>query len=49
MAHLKVLELLNSLTVAKKIMGDMKEYDDYNVVELLEMKYEKLYVEMHKH
>ena len=48
MAHLKVVNLLNSLATAKQILNDLAEYDDYDVVELLEMKYEKFYFEMPK-
>jgi hypothetical protein len=48
MAHLKVVNLLNSLATAKQILNDLEEYDDYDVVELLEMKYEKFYFEMPK-
>jgi hypothetical protein len=48
MKHLEVLKLLNSLATSKKIMEELQEYDDYDVIELLEMKYEKLYVEMPK-
>jgi hypothetical protein len=43
------MNLLNSLASTKKILDELGEYDDYDVVELLEMKYEKLYVEMPKH
>ena len=49
MAHLKVINLLNSLATAKKIMGELEEYDDYDLIKLLEMKYEKFYQEMPKH
>jgi hypothetical protein len=48
MKHLEVMKLLNSLASAKKIIEELQEYDDYDVIELLEMKYEKLYVEMPK-
>ena len=48
MTHLKVMNLLNSLATAKKIMDELGEYDDYNVIELFEMKYEKFYREMPK-
>lgn len=48
MKHLEVIKLLNSLASTKKIMDELGEYDDYDVIELLEMKYEKLYREMHK-
>ena len=49
MAHLQVLKLLNSLATTKQLLNDMGEYDDYDMVELLELKYEKLYREMPKH
>ncbi len=48
MKHLEVMKLLTALANAKKIMDELEEYDDYDVVELLELKYEKLYIEMPK-
>jgi hypothetical protein len=48
MKHLEVMKLLNSLASAKKILDELGEYDDYNVIELLELKYEKLYRQMAK-
>ena len=30
-------------------MDELGEYDDYNLVELLELKYEKLYRQLAKH
>lgn len=36
------------MATAKQILNDLEEYDDYDVVELLEMKYEKFYFEMPK-
>jgi hypothetical protein len=49
MKHLEVMKLLNSLASSKKIMDELGEYDDYNLVELLELKYEKLYRQLAKH
>ena len=48
MKHLEVLKLLTALSNAKNILGDMREYGDFDVVELLEIKYEKFYIEMSK-
>lgn len=45
MTHLKVMKLMS----AKKILEQFGQYDDYGVVELLEMEYEKLYREMPKY
>lgn len=49
MEHFKVIKLLNSLATTKQLLNDMGEYDDYDMVELLEIKYEKLYIELAKH
>lgn len=49
MTHLKVIKLLNSLATTKELLNELEEYDDYDMVELLEMKYEKLYIELAKH
>jgi hypothetical protein len=48
MTHLKVLKLLNSLTFAKRILDELEEYDDYSVIDLLELKYEKIYQQIPK-
>ena len=48
MTHLEVLKLLNSLATTKQLLNDLGEYDDYDMVELLEMKYEKLYIQLAK-
>ena len=48
MERLKVLNLLTALSNAKKILSDIHEYDDSDFIELLELKYEKLYVEISK-
>jgi hypothetical protein len=48
MDHLKVMKLINSLASAKQVLDEFGEYDDYNVVELLEMKYEKIYLDLFK-
>jgi hypothetical protein len=48
MKHLEVMKLLNSLASSKKILEELEQYDDYDVVELLEMKYEKLYRQLAK-
>ncbi len=48
MEHLKVLKLLNSLSFAKRILDELEEYDDYNVLDLLEIKYEKVYQQIYK-
>lgn len=43
MKRLKIMNLLTALDNAKKILEQLKEFDDYDIVELLEMKYEKIY------
>lgn len=43
MKRLKIMNLLTALDNAKKILGELEEYDDYDMIELLEMKYEKIY------
>jgi hypothetical protein len=43
MTHLKVMKLLSCLTESRKIMEGLGEYDDYELIELLEIKYEKMY------
>lgn len=43
MKHLQLMKLLNSLSSSKEILNDLMEYDDSDMVELLEMKYEKMY------
>ena len=43
MKHLEVMKLLTALSDAKRILDNIQEYDDYDVIELLEMKYEKMY------
>lgn len=43
MKHLQVMKLLTALSDAKKILDELQEYDDFDVVELLEIKYEKMY------
>lgn len=43
MKHLEIMKLLTSLSEAKKILNNLSEYDDFDIVELLEMKYEKMY------
>jgi hypothetical protein len=48
MKHLEVMKLLTALSGAKKILEQLHEYDDYDLIELLELKYEKLYIEMPK-
>jgi hypothetical protein len=44
MKHLKVMKLLSALATSKKILTEFQEYDDFNVIELLEMKYEKMFL-----
>jgi len=48
MKYYRVLKLLSALNDAKNILNDIHEYDDSDIIELLEIKYEKLYVEQHK-
>jgi len=48
MKHLQVISLLSALSSARKIMSDLQEYDDSDIIELLEMKYEKLFPEFVK-
>jgi hypothetical protein len=43
MKHLEVMKLLTALSDAKKILTDIQEYDDFDIIELLEMKYEKIF------
>lgn len=43
MAHLKILNLLTALANAKQIMSDLGENEDYNLIYLLETKYENIY------
>ncbi len=43
MKRLKIMNLLTALDNAKKILEQLEEFDDYDIVELLEMKYEKIY------
>ena len=43
MAHLKIMNLLTALANARKIMSDLEEIEDYNIIQLLETKYENIY------
>jgi hypothetical protein len=43
MKHLEIMKLLTALTEAKKILNNIQEYDDFDMIELLEIKYEKMY------
>lgn len=43
MTHLKLMNLLTALANAKQIMSDLGEIEDYNLIKLLETKYEKIY------
>lgn len=43
MKHFKIMKLLNSLGDARQILNDLQEYDDLKMIDLLEMKYEKMY------
>ena len=43
MKHLHILKLLTALSDAKKILNEIQEYDDSDLIELLEVKYEKMY------
>lgn len=43
MKRLKIMNLLTALDNAKKILEELEECDDYDMIELLEMKYEKIY------
>lgn len=43
MAHLKIMNLLTALANAKQIMSELGEIEDYNLIQLLETKYEKIY------
>jgi hypothetical protein len=43
-----VIDLLTALSSAKKVMHELEEYDDYDVIELLEMKYEKIFKQLAK-
>lgn len=43
MKHLQVMKLLTALSDAKKILDELQEYDDSDMIELLEIKYEKMY------
>ena len=44
----EILKLLSALNDAKNILNYIHEYDDCDIIELLEIKYEKLYVQLHK-
>jgi len=48
MKHLQVISLLSALSSAKKILDELGEYDDSDMIEILEMKYEKLFPELTK-
>jgi hypothetical protein len=37
------MNLLTALDNAKKILEQLEEFDDYDIIELLELKYEKIY------
>jgi isopenicillin N synthase-like dioxygenase len=43
MKHLEVMKILTSLSEAKKIAEQFGEHDDYDMIELLELKYEKMF------
>jgi hypothetical protein len=43
MKRLKIMNLLTALDNAKKILEQLEEFDDYDIIELLEFKYEKIY------
>ncbi len=43
MKRLKIINLLTALNDAKKVLSELEQFDDFDIVELLEMKYEKIY------
>lgn len=43
MTHFKIMNLLSCLSESKKILEELDEFEDHDLLELLEFKYEKLY------
>jgi hypothetical protein len=48
MAHLKIMKLLSDLFEVRRIMDELNCHEDAHIVELLELKYQKMYSDVLK-